>query len=76
MFAVKTILREIKIVNALSRKSGAALPNKRHFGSKDINKNICVGKVQTLVLTVHDSALLSNFLFSFLSLYMEWHTHF
>lgn len=38
MFAVKTGLSEIKIVNALSGQSGAALPNKCHFGSKDINK--------------------------------------
>lgn len=38
MFAVKTILSKMKIVNALSGKSGAALANNCHFGSKDINK--------------------------------------
>lgn len=41
-----------------------------------LQKNTCVDKVQTLVLTEHDFASLSNFLFSLPLLYMELHTHF
>lgn len=77
MFTVKTFLTEIKIINELSGESDAALLNKCHFGNKDINKKICVGKIQTLVLTVHKFGPLSNcFLFSLPLLYMELHTYF
>lgn len=75
MFTVKTILGEIKIVHCLG---GVVLPHQINvtLEEKILAKNICVGKVQTFVLTVRNFAPLPNVLFLLSLLYMELHTHF
>lgn len=72
MFAVKTILSEIKIVNALSGKSCAALPNKCHFGTKYINKKYMCRQSPD---TCFDSVWFCSHV-KLLSLHMESHAHF